>query len=498
MTNEECGMTNEARKANDERPRGARRSFAIRHLAALFLLITSARALSPSEVLVIYNPSYPHSEELAQYYAQKRGIPPAQVIGFECATSDEMSRADFDRQLRAPLRKTLVSKGWWKMDSSLKAATHGDVASSSIRALAIMQGVPFRIARDQQNPEMSREDEASVDSELAALSLVDQKLAGALKNAYFQFEGPVSHFTASPGFLLVGRLDGPSDVVVRRMIDDALYAEQNGLHGRAVIDLAKKNEGGYIEGEQWLQNIGRMYQRGGIPFYIDRAEPVVPDHWPLPDTILYFGWYTGGITGALASPGFRFQRGAVACHIHSFSAGVLRADGQAWTGPLLHKGAAAALGNVYEPFLSLTTHLLYRPFAKTSASGGLGSAESRDYLLYQGAARRSPLDPDSAIKTTITSIAEKRKSARLLELTALLSMQQERHAEAGDLFDHAEALTASPTDRLRLRLYRAECLRRDDKGKTAAELLKSLLKQDIFDEEPARAAAEALLRELGG
>jgi hypothetical protein len=29
-------------------------------------------------------------------------------------------------------------------------------------------------------------------------------------------------------------------------------------------------------------------------------------------------------------------------------------------------------------------------------------------------------------------------------------------------------------------------------------LLKSLLKQDIFDEEPARAAAEALLRELGG
>jgi uncharacterized protein (TIGR03790 family) len=532
MTNEECGMTNEARKANDERPRGARRSFAIRHLAALFLLITPARALSPSEVLVIYNPSYPHSEELAQYYAQKRGIPPAQVIGFECATSDEMSRADFDRQLRAPLRKTLVSKGWWKIDSSLKAATHGDVASSSIRALAIMQGVPFRIARDQQNPEMSREDEASVDSELAALSLVDQKLAGALKNAYFQFEGPVSHFTASPGFLLVGRLDGPSDVVVRRMIDDALYAEQNGLHGRAVIDLAKKNEGGYIEGEQWLQNIGRMYQRGGIPFYIDREEPVVPDHWPLPDTILYFGWYTGGITGALASPGFRFQRGAVACHIHSFSAGVLRADGQAWTGPLLHKGAAAALGNVYEPFLSLTTHLdlfnqrllegytfaeaawnatpaiswmnvavgdpLYRPFAKTSGSGGLGNAESRDYLLYQGAAKRSPLDPDAAIKTTITAIAEKRKSARLLELTALLSMHQERHAEAGDLFDHAEALVTAPADRLRLRLYRAECLRRDDKGKTAAELLKSLLKQDIFDEEPARAAAEALLRELGG
>ena len=141
---------------------------------------------------------------------------------------------------------------------------------------------------------------------------------------------------------------------------------------------------------------------------------------------------------------------------------------------------------------------LYRPFAKTSGSGGLGSAESRDYLLYQGAAKRSPLDPDAAIKTTITALAEKRKSARLLELTALLSMQQERHAEAGDLCDHAEALVTTPADRLRLRLYRAECLRRDDKGKTAAALLKSLLQEDIFNQESARAAAEALLRELGG
>ena len=140
---------------------------------------------------------------------------------------------------------------------------------------------------------------------------------------------------------------------------------------------------------------------------------------------------------------------------------------------------------------------LYRPFAKTGGTS-LGSDDVRDYLLYQGAARRSPLDPDAAIKTTITALAERRKSSRLLEFTGLLSAQQGKHAEAIDLFDHAEALAASSADRVRLRLYRAEMLRRDGKPQTAADLLRNLLSNDSLKTEPARAAAESMLRDLGG
>jgi hypothetical protein len=221
----------------------------------------------------------------------------------------------------------------------------------------------------------------------------------------------------------------------------------------------------------------------------------------------------------------------VACHIHSFSASVMRDPKQHWTGPLLVKGAAATFGNVFEPYLSLTVHFdllnkrllegftlaeaawsatpalswmsvvvgdpLYRPFAKNGGSS-LGSADTRDYLLYQGAARRSPLDPDSAIKTTITTLAERRKSSRLLEFTALLSGLQGKHAEAIDLFDHAEALSPAPADRVRLRLYRAEMFRRDGKPQTAADLLRDLLSDESVKAEPARSAAESLLREVGG
>lgn len=483
-----------------------------------------------AETVVVYNPQFPGSQALAREYAQKRLIPADRVIGLDCPQTDSMSRAEYNRQLREPLRQIFTAKRWWTPDPESKAPAASGVARSGIRVLVLMRGLPFQIRRERENPQAQKEDEASVDSELTLLAMNEPPTEGALKNPYYEAGVRLPRFTRAPGLLLTGRLDGPSDDIVRRMMDDAIHAEENGLHGRAVIDLALKTDA-YKEGEQWLHASAALLQRNGIPLFIDRSAPVLRDHWPLPDTILYFGWYTTDITGALASPEFQFKRGAVACHLHSFSAAALRDGTKNWTGPLLSKGAAATFGNVFEPYLSLTVHFdllnkrllegftlaeaawsatpalswmnvvlgdpLYRPFAKTGGSS-LGSAEIRDYLLYQGAARRSPLDPDAAIKTTITALAEKRKSAHLLELTALLSALQNKHTEAIDLLDHAEALATTPADRVRLRLYRAEMLRRDDKPQTAAELLKNLLQDETVKNEPSAKAAESMLRELGG
>jgi len=483
-----------------------------------------------AETVVVYNPKFPGSEALARHYAAKRLIPADRIIGLDCPVTDSMSRAEFNQQIREPLRKIFTAKNWWTLDTAKKSPSAGAVVHSGIRVLVLMRGVPFQVRRDRQAPPPQKEDEASVDSELALLAMDAPPAEGALKNPYFGASVRLPAFTRAPGLLLVGRLDGPSDEIVRRVIDDALEVEQQGLHGRAVIDLALKT-GGYKEGEDWLQASAAAFQRHGIPLYIDRHEIVLRDHWPLPDTILYFGWYTMDAAGALASPEFQFKRGAVACHLHSFSASVMRDARQHWTGPLLAKGAAATFGNVFEPYHSLTVHFdllnkrllegftiaeaawsatpalswmsvvigdpLYRPFAKTGGAS-LGSDDARDYLLYQGAARRSPLDPDAAIKTTITALATRRKSPRLLELTGLLSAQQGRHAEAIDLLDHAEALATSPVDRVRLCLYRAEMLRRDAKPHTAADLLRALLSDESLKTEPARSAAESLLRDLGG
>src|SRR5205823_727219 len=99
--------------------------------------------------------------------------------------------------------------------------------------------------------------------------------------------------------------------------------ERDGLWGRAVVDFALK-DGAYLEGEQWLGNCVKQFRDSGIPVFADRSREVLRDGWPLPDTILYFGWYADKVSGALASPDFHFKPGAIACHVHPFSAAVLR------------------------------------------------------------------------------------------------------------------------------------------------------------------------------
>jgi uncharacterized protein (TIGR03790 family) len=503
-----------------------------------------ARAQTPAEewnaaaeTAVVFNPDFPGSAELAEYYAEKRGISKDRLIGLRCPQEDSMSRAEFDMLLRQPLLQMFKTKGWWIAEPPLpelppaKAGTLAPVAQPTrVRVLVLMRGLPFQIRRVAEKPKPSEEDEASVDSELTVLGLNQPPHKGGLRNPFFDQPSRFPQSQRSSGMLLVGRLDGPDDETVRRMIDDALHAEQHGLRGRAVIDLALKN-GAYQEGEDWLKRSAETYQRVGIPVFIDRAEPLLREAWPLPDTILYFGWYTDRVSGALATPGFRFKRGAIACHLHSFSASVIRSSGQAWVGPLLAHGAAVAFGNVHEPYLSLTVHFdvfnkrllegftvgeaawnatpalswmnvvlgdpLYRPFGQ-GLGARLGEGADRDYALYQGMVQRSAGDGGAPVKTALVELAAKRKSAHLIELTALLSALQQKHAEAGGLLEHAASLTRDVAEILRLRLYRAEMLRRAGETDAARRILSDLLKDDVFKNQHALPAAESLLKELGG
>jgi hypothetical protein len=101
----------------------------------------------------------------------------------------------------------------------------------------------------------------------------------------------------------------------------------------------------------------RDLRRVGIPVVYDTESALFPAGFPMNDCILYYGWYAGGATGPFTDPNFAFARGAVAIHIHSFSASTLRSAEANWVAPLLSKGAAASLGNVYEPYLQLTTQI---------------------------------------------------------------------------------------------------------------------------------------------
>src|SRR5207244_5786548 len=125
--------------------------------------------------------------------------------------------------------------------------------------------------------------------------------------------------------------------VVRRMITDSIETERSGLWGRAYVDGAHNTNSGFSDGDQWLQTIVKDLRRVGVPVVYDNEPSVFPAGFPMDDCVLYYGWYAGGVTGPFTDPDFVFARGAVAVHIHSFSASTLRRADANWVGPLLSK-----------------------------------------------------------------------------------------------------------------------------------------------------------------
>ncbi len=484
-----------------------------------------------AETVVVYNTAMPESKELAEYYAAKRGIAGERLVGIECTREDSVSRAEFENSIRLPLLKTFQSRDFWKVKPATEKDPGPVVERTRVRVLVLMHGVPFQVRRDQASPQASKEDEASVDSELVLLGVPPRGTAGPTMNPYDGQSMRFHQFQAGLGMLLVGRLDGPTPEIVKRMIDDAIATEDGGLLGRAVIDMAKK-DGAYARGEKWLGDAVKLFQRRGVPVWMDGTVELIRSDWPLPDTAFYFGWYASDVEGVMRSAAFRFRRGAVACHIHSYSAGALRAPDRGWVGPLLARGAAVALGNVYEPYLTLTTHPdrfaqrlldgftvaeaawgatpvvswmsvvvgdpLYRPYAK-GAGARLGEGVDRDYAMFQGMHLGGSSEGDAvATLGRLKTLAVSRGNPHLLELAALLAESHARPTDALKLVESAESMSPLPADQLRLRLYRAQWLSQAGRQSEAVALVRTTLADPKFAGFPAKDALRGLLAALGG
>ncbi len=322
--------------------------------------LPASRSLADS-VLVIYNPSFTDSESLAKYYAVKRGIAPDQVIGLPCSNEEEISREDYDRTLAEPLRKILTEHGWWRV-STLQTGEKV-VTTNKIRYIVLLRGIPLKIRNtayyegDRPNPAdpLGKTNQKAVDSELVTLGYFRRQISGPLNNPFFRSFTAIVDF--DPRLMLVGRLDAPTAADVYRVIDDSLAAEHSGLWGWTYIDTRGTQDPSYRIGDTWLLTIADRSFRMGYPAIVDRKPALFPSGYPMTNAIFYFGWYSEQPTGVFRDARFRFEPGAVAVHIHSFSAATVREPGKNWVGPLIEHGAAATIGNVYEPYLQLTPML---------------------------------------------------------------------------------------------------------------------------------------------
>lgn len=486
--------------------------------------------------VVVYNSKDAGSAELAKYYAAQRGIPETNLVGLKCSSAEIISREEFQNQIEIPLRAEFDARMWWE---TARVPKDGLVAvKTTMRVLVLMQGVPMGIGESPhgKDPKTGQpipappgdQDACAVDSELAALGVMDKHIAGRITNPYYNSTAEFAKVPFTPMFI-VGRLDGPDKATVKRMIDDAIAVEKDGLFGRACVDLARKTDGGYAQGETWLLNSARLLETKGVPVFLDTWAPTLPLNFPLSDCAFYLGWYTDHADGPFLNPAFHFRRGAVAVHIHSFSAATLKTSKTNWCGPLLAKGATATLGNIFEPYLSFTVALdvftdrllhghtlgeaawmgtpvlswmnvvigdpLYRPFGVPPGDGD--KKLNPDYKAIRLAMQRwgKPEQTDE-LNANLTRAAESLKSETILEFLAL-------HAQAGEgkswpkaekWFQQAEALATAPEDKLRLQFLMADAHRRDGNNKQAAKLLNAVIEKNPAA--PEAAAAKAWVQQM--
>ena len=479
----------------------------------------------PEAVLVLYNSSLPDSKELAEFYAGERKIPSSQLVGLPLPDQEEITREEYDSLIRQPLVAEFERRKWW--DRMKDREGNLQIASSKIDIICCMRGVPSRIKHPRPQPpegekpkpasqqEMMATKSAAVDSELTLLGVEGQTLVGALNNPYFQRNQ--SFADARLPILLVGRIDAHSLPVCKRMIVDAIATERTGLWGYGVIDIANK----IPQGDLWLSNVARELHGAGIPTLVDRSNDTLPVNFPLRDTAVYYGWYDWNVSGPFLNPKFRLKKGSIAVHLHSFSAAQLRNPTKNWSAPLLAKGAAATLGNTYEPFLHLTHHFdifqnrllagyslieaAYMAYPSVSWQGVvIGDPLYRPYLRLDGSGEK--LDEDKAFRALriaklrwpnndlerenqLRSAAKRMNDANFLEAIGYDQMARSNTSEAAKTFGEAKLLYTESFDKLRMDLLVALIDREGNRNEAAIRTLRDAqLRYSILPESKAAAA----------
>ncbi|OGR10993.1 MAG: TIGR03790 family protein [Desulfobacterales bacterium RIFOXYA12_FULL_46_15] len=348
----------------------------------LFFSQVPACALEPEEVLVIANTNAAKSKGLAQYYMKKRQIPEKNLVLLFMTEKETCSREEYEKKAIPPIRRFLDQH-------------------EGIRALVTVFGIPLiisapektlaetsRISELEARKKILEEDlaeEKKLDNDLKQkkneeLSELKNALAEYLKNIdkvaafdseltlvkkdrydlnmwqpnpyYLGFRGRKLPIAQSE-VLITGRLDGATEIIVKRIIDDSIEAEKTGLKGKAYFDARwkypeDKTVAGYAFYDRSIHQASRTLAKK------KRIEVVINDSESLfqkgesPDTALYCGWYSL----ARYIDAFAWQKGSVGYHIASSECATLKnPDSQVWCKKMLDNGIAATVGPVSEPYV---------------------------------------------------------------------------------------------------------------------------------------------------
>ena len=428
-------------------------------------------------VVVVANADDPESLDVAEHYMRARGVPEANLVALPFPRKETISWNDFSAKVFSPLRREFVARGWIAgsvpEENSVPADDFGRapllVSESAVREwcaapesekisyVVLCRGVPLRIENDASRlPKSDGEGAAkrgpldvncaSVDSEIALLGVPGTDANGAVANPFFkdlrEKSGELKHL-----FLRVARLDGVSAADAKSLADNALAAEKNGLLGRALVDIG----GPHKEGDRWLEDCAKTARALGFETGVERSRALADADSRYDAPALYFGWYSAKIGGFFRDPNFRFPPGAVAIHIHSFSATTMRSR-ETWTSGLVARGATATVGNVFEPYLGMThqPHLFLEALA-AGMSAGEAAAYSIPVFSWQGVFVGDPLyrpfakSPDAQMSAAMSGLPTRLSQYAFLRAANLAEARgdvpaAERILKNGEMFAPGLAL----------------------------------------------------------
>jgi hypothetical protein len=288
----------------------------------------------------------------------------------------------------------------------------------------------------------------------------------------------------------VARLDGPNAEIARTLVDKALEAETNGLWGRAYFDSRGITNGSYLQGDEWIRASAAIARRLGLETILDENPETFPASFPMSQIAIYAGWYDGNVSGPFTRPKVEFRPGAIAYHLHSFSASTIRSSNAHWVGPLLDKGATATVGYVEEPYLGGTMDLavffsrliglgfsfgeaaysaqsllswqttvvgdpLYRPFGRKPQSQHEDLERRRNQLVEWSHLRVVDLNlalgyPANDIIAYLEQLPLARQSAVLKEKLGDVYLGQKKLSAAMSAYESALKLNPTPQQQIRL------------------------------------------------
>jgi len=257
-------------------------------------------------------------------------------------------------------------------------------------------------------------------------------------------------------------------------------------------------------GDQWLASAASSLREYGMPVITDDSPDLFPADYPMDHAAIYLGWYAGSIAPPMGRDDFRFVTGAIAVHIHSFSGATLRDPRANWCAPLLVHGAAATIGNVYEPYLGLTPNLdiladrlrngftfaesayacepvlswmttfvgdpLYRPFQNVDEAAESGERPAIEYAAYRKGAQawfeKGRAEGEKALQDSARDL----RSGIVWEGLGLLQQTVPDNDAALSSFERAEACYGPCEDGLRAVIEQATILRAQNKMEDARRL----------------------------